>query len=411
MKIYQVGGAVRDKLLGKAPNDCDYVVVGATPEEMLKQGFTEVGKGFPVFLHPVTKEEYALARKEIKTGDKHTDFAFVFDKGITLKEDLERRDFTCNAIAYDFENGEYIDYFGGREDIRNKILRHVNAEHFVEDPLRVLRLCRFAAQLDFEAAPETIELCRQMVGRGMLEHLTAERVWGEFLKAMKTRAFYKFVALARQIGVLKVVLPEIDALWSVPERTEYHPEGNTGEHVLNALKASAKDSALVMFALLLHDVGKLLTPKEELPSHKGHESNSRPLIYKICNRLRTPNRFRDFAVMAAEQHMRFHHIPEMRPGSLHDLAEKMTIGHICYVDEYTEVCLADFASTSSSDKKQESEKMLLAAEKLRLACRVIAEIKALDIPNFASLPKDERFKERLREYRIRILQENLQKLP
>ena len=253
MKIYQVGGAVRDRLLGRIPNDSDYVVVGLTPDEMLRQGFTEVGKGFPVFLHPLTREEYALARKEIKTGDKHTDFEFIFDESVTLREDLERRDFTCNAIAYDEETGEYIDYFGGQDDIKNKILRHVNAEHFVEDPLRVLRLCRFSAQLDFDAAPATVELCRSMVQKGMLEHLTAERVWIELLKAMKTPAFYRFIELAREVGALKIILPEIEALWKVPERTDFHPEGNTGAHVLHTLKL-AENSPLPSIRNLAKDL-------------------------------------------------------------------------------------------------------------------------------------------------------------
>ncbi len=408
MKIYQVGGAVRDRLLGRIPNDSDYVVVGSTPDEMIKQGFTEVGKGFPVFLHPLTREEYALARKEIKTGDKHTDFEFIFDESVTLREDLERRDFTCNAIAYDEEAGEYIDYFGGQDDIKNKILRHVNAEHFVEDPLRVLRLCRFSAQLDFDAAPATVELCRSMVQKGMLEHLTAERVWIELLKAMKTPAFYRFIELAREIGALKIILPEIDALWEVPERMEFHPEGNTGAHVLHALKLAEKSPVLVKFGLLVHDVGKLLTPEEELPSHKKHESQSRQLVYKICNRLKTPNRFRDFATMAAEQHMKFHYIPVMRVGSLYDLADKMTIGHTCYVNEYIDVCRADFESTISTDK-QRSE-FAPSAEKLKLACRVIETVKAEDVPGFNKLPKDETFKERLREYKISVLQAEIKEL-
>ena len=407
MKVYQVGGAVRDRLLNKEPNDCDYVVVGATREKMQQLGFQEVGSGFPVFLHPQTKEEYALARREIKTGDKHTDFKFIFDEHVTLKEDLERRDFTCNAIAYDAKNGKYIDYFGGQNDIKKKLLRHINAEHFTEDPLRVLRLCRFAAQLDFNVFPETLELCRTMVARGMLKHLTAERVWGELFKALKTPAFYKFIAMARQIGALKVILPEIDALWSVPEYKKYHPEGNTGEHTLQALKQASRSPALVKFGLLLHDVGKLLTPKEELPSHKGHADHSRPLIYKICRRLKVPNRFRDFAAMAAEQHMKFHCISEMRAASLYDLAEKMTLGHVCYVEEYITLCQADMASTTMPADDFNEAEVLLGAEKLELACRVIDMVKAGDIPEFAALPKDERFKQRLREYKIGILRVKL----
>ncbi len=407
MKIYQVGGAVRDKILGKTPHDRDYVVVGATPDEMLKLGFEEVGKGFPVFLHPLTREEYALARKEVKTGDKHTDFKFIFDKSVTLKEDLERRDFTCNAIAYDEEKGEFIDFSGGKDDIKNKILRHVNAEHFVEDPLRVLRLCRLSAQLDFEVDPATIDLCRTMVKQGMLKFLTAERVNGELRKAMQTPSFCRFIGVAREVGALEVVLPEINALWEIPERLEFHPEGNVGGHVLQALALAKNSSELVKFGILLHNVGKLLTPAEMLPSHKGHELRCQELVYRICHRLRMPNKFRDFAVMAAEQHMKFRHIPEMSPESLYDLAEKMTIGHVCYVNEYIKVCQADFKSTVSPNKEQEKADFVASVKKLKLACDVIETVRADEVPHFEELRKDKTFKKHLREFKIGVLHQRL----
>ena len=284
MKIYQVGGAVRDKILGKNPNDFDYVVVGSNINQMKKLGFLQVGKGFPVFLHPVTKQEYALARKEFKTGNKHTDFEFIFHSDITLREDLERRDFTCNAIAYDEENDKYIDYFGGIDDIKNKIIRHINADHFIEDPLRVLRMCRFAAQLNFEVDKHTLQLCSDMVSQGMLSFLSAERIWQEFEKAFATGRFYRFIELMHQIGALKEIMPEIDKLFSVAEYTKYHPEGNTGGHTLNSLKFVGDESSFVQFGVLMHDIGKGLTPVEELPSHKGHEIRGLDLIKNICKR-------------------------------------------------------------------------------------------------------------------------------
>lgn len=405
MKIYQVGGAVRDKLLQKKPNDCDYVVIGATVAEMQQQGYIQVGKGFPVFLHPATKEEYALARKEIKTGDKHTDFQFVFTPDITLKEDLERRDFTCNAIAYDEESGEYYDYFNGREDIKNKVLRMVNEQHFSEDPLRVLRLCRFAAQLDFKVDSHTLEVCKKMVSTGMLNYLPWERVWAEVLKAMRSSAFYKFIELARQIGALKFILPEVDILWQVPEKVKYHPEGNTGGHVLSALQAAKNESALVKFGILLHDVGKALTPKEELPSHKNHEMRGAEPVYQACNRLKAPNRFRLFANMARAQHMKFHRIPEMRVGSLYNLACAMIIGHTNYVNEYIAVCRADLMSSTHTEADLITFEQ--SAQKLRNACEIILSAKAADMPHFTELPRDESFKERLRDYKIRLLRDKL----
>ena len=210
MQIYLVGGAVRDMVLGKTPHDKDYVVFGATPEQMLQLGYTRVGKDFPVFLHPQTHDEHALARKEIKTGNKHTDFRFVFGPDITPEEDMQRRDFTCNALMYDETNRRIIDLVGGVEDINNRLIRHVNTEHFIEDPLRVLRMCRFAAKLDFAIAPATMKLAQDMSCTGMLQHLTAERIWKEFESALNTEHFDKFIAAMHDCGALKVVLPEVE---------------------------------------------------------------------------------------------------------------------------------------------------------------------------------------------------------
>lgn len=236
MKIYLVGGAVRDKLLGKEPHDKDYVVVGSTVEEMLSLGFTQVGKDFPVFLHPETGEEYALGRTERKTGDKHTDFSFEFSFNVTLEDDLARRDFTINAMAMDMESGEVIDYFNGKQDLENKILRAVRPETFIEDPLRLLRGCRFAAQLNFNIASETMELFKKMVADGMLEHLTSERVWKETEKALSSGYdSEKYFETLNQCGALKVLFPEIDKLFDTPEKLEYHPLGNTGLHTMACL--------------------------------------------------------------------------------------------------------------------------------------------------------------------------------
>ena len=407
MKIYQVGGAVRDKILGKIPNDFDFVVVGSNIEQMKQLGFNQVGKDFPVFLHPDSKQEYALARKEIKTGNKHTDFEFVFTPDITLKEDLQRRDFTCNAIAFDEETAEYIDYFGGLNDINNKIIRHINAEHFIEDPLRVLRMCRFAAQLDFDVDSTTLNLCANMVEQDMLKHLSVERIWQEFEKAFATGRFYRFIDLMRQIGALIKIMPEVDKLFSVEEYKKYHPEGNTGDHTLSALRFVENEPSLVQFAVLVHDVGKGLTPTEELPSHKGHEIKGLDLIKDICKRLKIPNRVRDFAVLSSKLHMKYYYIPDMRVGTLYDLISELITGHISYVEEYIKVCRADFESTNMEDKNQERERFEGAANLLRKLNETVSAIKATDMPDFDNLPKDENFANRFREYKIGIIKEKL----
>ncbi len=324
MKIYQIGGAVRDKVIGITPVDTDYVVVGATVEEMEQLGFYSVGKSFPVFLHPQTKEEYALARKEIKTGLKHTDFKFDFNKTITLKEDVLRRDFTMNALAYDEATGELIDFVGGKKDIDDKIIRHINAEHFVEDPLRVLRMCRFSAQLDFCIHPETMDLAKKMVADDMLHHLSKERVFKEIEKALATKHFDKFILSMKESGALKKILPEVDALFFVPEKEKYHPEKNTGLHTILSIQKAEEFTPEIKFAVLLHDVGKGLTPKSILPSHTGHEQRGINLVKEICNRLRVPKRYKKMALLGCENHMLLRDIPQMALADIYDFVDKVT---------------------------------------------------------------------------------------
>ena len=403
MKIYQVGGAVRDRLRGQKPEDFDYVVVGSTPEQMLESGFRRVGKDFPVFLHPDTGEEYALARKEIKTGNGHRDFRFVFGPEVTLEEDLMRRDFTCNAIARDPETGEYIDPFDGRKDIDRHILRHVNGEHFQEDPLRILRLCRFAAQLDFSPAEETLALVRRMTAAGMLAHLTPERVWKELEKALRFPGFPRFLETARQTGALQAVLPEVDRLWATPERTDHHPEKNSGAHTLLALKQAADASALVRFGILLHDIGKTVTPAEILPSHHLHEQNGLPLIDAICRRLKVPNRWCSFAKTVCRLHMKFCKIPEMRPGTLVDFCEDLMHSG-CNIDDYIAACRADMLGRAVTVGDEEKKLFNQNADTLHRTAAILADIRATDMPRFEELPKDGHFGELYREFRIRRVQ-------
>ena len=327
MNVYKVGGSVRDKLMGKTPHDIDYVVVGSSVEEMLSLGYKQVGKDFPVFLNE-NGDEYALARTERKTGNKHTDFEFVFDESITLEDDVLRRDFTCNALAED-EEGNIIDYVGGIKDINDKVLRVVREETFVEDSLRVLRLARFVAQLDFTVEPTTLELCRNMVKEGMLDHLTPERVFKEIEKALNTNKFHRFIETLDEIGALKVILPEIYNLKFVEEIESHHPEKTTYNHVILALKRADKvstTSPLEKFATLLHDVGKLETPSDILPHHYGHEERGLNIIDSICKRLKVPSKYTYFAKMCCKYHMNIRRLYEMKPGHIFDIINDITNG-------------------------------------------------------------------------------------
>jgi tRNA nucleotidyltransferase (CCA-adding enzyme) len=323
MRTYLVGGAVRDALLGLPPGDRDFVVVGATPEAMIEAGFRAVGRDFPVFLHPQTGEEYALARTERKSGRGYRGFVVHADPSVTLEDDLRRRDFTINAIAQD-EHGALVDPFGGARDLQARVLRHVS-EAFVEDPLRVLRAARFMARLaplGFSVAPETMALMRQMAASGELAELTPERVWQELRRALASARPSAFLRTLHDCGALGAVLPEVEALYGVPQRPEYHPEVDTGVHVemvcdMAALLAPGDD--VIGFAALVHDLGKALTPAHVLPKHLGHEHAGVAPVQALCARLRVPNEHRELAVAACREHLNVHRFDELRARTVHEL--------------------------------------------------------------------------------------------
>jgi len=318
-----VGGAVRDKLLGKPGKDNDWVVVGSTPQEMEIQNFKAVGKDFPVFLHPETKEEYALARTERKTGKGYKGFTFNTSKDVTLEEDLVRRDLTINAIAED-KAGSLIDPFNGREDLENRILRHVSPA-FVEDPLRVLRVARFAAHFGFRIAPETMALMQKISESGELEALVPERVWSELERAMGETYPSRFILALRACHALAILFPEIDRLFGIPQPKKYHPEIDTGIHTLMTLNQATRLSQdpQIRFSALVHDLGKGTTAKDKLPGHRGHEERGVKLIEKLCARYRAPNQYRDLAIQVSRHHLTCHRIEEMRIDTILKKLESM----------------------------------------------------------------------------------------
>jgi tRNA nucleotidyltransferase (CCA-adding enzyme) len=323
MKTYLVGGAVRDRLLGLPPGDRDFVVVGETQEAMLARGFRPVGSDFPVFLHPQTHEEYALARTERKSGRGYRGFVVDADPSVTLEEDLGRRDFTINAIAQD-DAGRLVDPFGGARDLEARVLRHVGPA-FAEDPLRVLRAARFMARfaaLGFSIAPETMQLMRAMVASGELGELVPERVWQELSRALASATPSAFLRSLRDCGALAVVLPEVDALYGVPQRAEFHPEIDTGVHVELVCDMAARlapGDAVAGFAALAHDLGKALTPADVLPRHIGHEHAGLAPLRALCERLRVPTGHRRLAEMACREHLNVHRLAELRDDTVHDL--------------------------------------------------------------------------------------------
>ena len=327
MRIYLVGGAVRDTLLGIASVDRDFVVVGATPEAMLREGYRAVGKDFPVFLHPSTQDEYALARTERKTGRGYHGFAFQADPSVTLEQDLERRDLTINAMAMDAD-GTIVDPFGGQRDLAARVLRHVSPA-FAEDPVRVLRVARFAARyapLGFRIADETLVLMRGMVEAGEVDHLVAERVWTETRKALTEPAPSAFVRSLRACGALRVVFPEVDALYGVPQRAEYHPEVDTGAHIELVLDAAARlapGDDLVGWCALVHDLGKALTPAGELPRHVMHEHRGVEAVRAICARLKVPAEHAAMAELVCRFHLDAHRALELRPSTVLELLERL----------------------------------------------------------------------------------------
>ena len=323
MQIYRVGGAVRDRLLGLPIVDCDWVVVGASEDEMLALGYRRVGKDFPVFLHPETQEEYALARTERKQGSGYAGFAVDVARSVTLEQDLARRDLTINAMA-EAADGTLIDPYGGRADLARGLLRHVT-EAFAEDPLRALRVARFAARFDFEVAPETRALLRAITESGELATLTPERVWRELERALGEAHPQRFFEVLRECGGLRVVLPEVDALFGVPQPAQHHPEIDCGAHLLLCLAQAAQAGAhaRVRFALLTHDLGKATTPAAMLPQHIGHEERSVHLLNGLCDRLRVPQAFRELAVLVARHHTNVHRALELRLGTMVDLFDRV----------------------------------------------------------------------------------------
>lgn len=323
MKTYVVGGAVRDALLGRPVSDRDWVVVGATPEQMVEQGFRPVGKDFPVFLHPATQEEYALARTERKTAPGYHGFVFHTSPEVTLEDDLIRRDLTINAIAR-AEDGTLTDPFNGQADLRARIFRHVS-DAFAEDPVRILRLARFAARFaDFTVAPETMALMKSMVAAGEVDALVPERVWQEIARGLMEAAPSRMLAVLRDCGALARIMPELDALWGVPQPPLHHPEVDTGVHMMLVIDhAAARGVDLpVRFAALMHDLGKGVTPAESWPAHHGHEGLGLKLIEQLCRRLKVPNDCRDLALMTAREHGNVSRALSLRANTLVTLFER-----------------------------------------------------------------------------------------
>jgi tRNA nucleotidyltransferase (CCA-adding enzyme) len=333
MQVFVVGGAVRDALMGERVNDRDWVVVGSTPEAMTAQGFVPVGKDFPVFLHPLTREEYALARTERKTARGYKGFAVQAAPDVTLEEDLARRDLTVNAMAvpvalahqdHSTWAGHIVDPYGGQRDLQAKVLRHVT-HAFAEDPVRILRLARFAARFaDFSVAGDTMALMRQMVVDGEVDHLVPERVWQELARGLMSAKPSRMFEVLRDCGALKVLLPELDRLWGVPQRPEYHPEIDTGVHMMLVMDMAARLNMplSVRVACLMHDLGKGTTPADVLPRHIGHEVRSVKLLQKVCERLRVPTDCKELAEVVAREHGNIHRSAELGPEALMRLLDR-----------------------------------------------------------------------------------------
>lgn len=327
IKVYQVGGAVRDRLLGLPVNDTDWVVVGATPEQMAARGYVPVGRDFPVFLHPETHEEYALARTERKSGVGYRGFVVHTSADVTLEEDLARRDLTINAIAAPAKwesTSELFDPYHGQRDLQARVLRHVT-DAFREDPVRILRLARFAARFtEFTVAPETLQLMREMVAAGEVDALVPERVWQEVARGLMEARPSRMFEILRECGALAVLLPELDRLWGVPQRAQYHPEVDSGVHAMMVLDMSARLQAplAVRFACLCHDFGKGTTPADVLPRHIGHEQRSARLLKHVCERWRVPNECRELADLVAREHGNIHRSGELQAAALLRLLER-----------------------------------------------------------------------------------------
>lgn len=399
MQVYLVGGAVRDHLLGHPYHEKDYVVVGATPEQLLAEGYQPVGKDFPVFLHPKTKEEYALARTERKSGVGYHGFQFFTDRSVTLEDDLIRRDLTINAMAMD-ETGKIYDPYGGQQDLEHKILRHVS-DAFTEDPLRVLRVARFAARYapyGFSVADETLQLMQTIARSGELSALTPERVWKETSRAlMETHADVYFQVL-KACDALEVLFPEINALFGIPQRPEYHPEIDCGVHTLMALKqACLADYALeVRFAVLVHDLGKALTPVEELPRHIMHEERGIQPVTQICDRLKVPAALKSLALIVCKEHLKCHQAKNLKPGTLWRLLQRLDVlRRPEKVEAFVQACECDAKGRLGLEQRPYPQ-----AQYMLDAMQIVRNIRAQDLPEHVTGPE---IGEMLIQYRIEAL--------
>lgn len=359
LRAYLVGGAVRDKRLGLPVLERDWVVIGVEPAEMERRGFKPVGKDFPVYLHPHTKEEYALARTERKIGPGYQGFAVYAAPDVTLEQDLQRRDLTVNAMAETAE-GELIDPFGGLQDLEQRLLRHVSPA-FAEDPVRILRLARFAARyhrLGFKVAPETMRLCQQMVTAGEVDALVPERVWQELAKALMEPSPDVFIEVLRECGALAKLMPEVDRLFGIPQPPQHHPEVDTGVHVLLALRQAAQlsDDLCVRFAVLVHDLGKGTTPASELPRHRGHEHRGVPLVEALCRRLRVPNDCRDLGRLVSKLHLHCHTALQLRPATVLKVFEQLdAFRRPQRVEQFVLACEADARGRTGLEDRDYSQ--------------------------------------------------------
>jgi tRNA nucleotidyltransferase (CCA-adding enzyme) len=400
MKVYLVGGAVRDELLGLEFFERDWVMTGATPDQLLRDGYKQVGASFPVFLHPETSEEYALARTERKQGHGYHGFEVEFDPGVSIEDDLLRRDLTINAIAKD-EDGKLVDPYGGQQDIKDRILRHVSPA-FGEDPLRVLRVARFAARfatLGFSVHPQTMDLMREIAHSGELEHLVAERSWSEIYRAMGSSQPSVFLSTLRDCSALEILLPELDVLYGVPQDVKWHPEIDTGAHTELAMDfAAEKDfGSSVVFAVMLHDLGKGLTEESELPSHHGHETSGIPLVDQVCERLRVPKAVQKLSRQVCASHIRCHRVLEMRPAKVMNLLEQLDGFRQHNLTEFVQACKADYCGRKGLQDREYPQ-----GEFLQRALKTALSIQARDLLTEGVVPGPE-LGEKLRQARIQAI--------
>ncbi len=411
MKIYIVGGAVRDELMGRPGVDRDHVVVGATVEDLLAQGFQPVGSDFPVFLHPQTREEYALARTERKTAPGYHGFTFHAAPEVTLEEDLARRDLTINAMAREAGSETIIDPYGGRADLERRLLRHVSPA-FAEDPVRILRIARFSARFsDFSIAPETLALMKDMVAAGEVDHLVPERVWSEISRGLMEETPSKMFLSLRACGALQRLLPELDALFGVPQRADYHPEVDTGVHVMMVLDRAARMQLglAARFAALTHDLGKGQTPAHVLPRHTGHESASVRLIRPLCERLRVPVECRELALLVAQFHGDIHRAELLRPATMVRILERCDVlRRPERFDALLGACEADYRGRLGFE-----EKTYHPRAQWQLAARTMAQVDAAAIAaGCAKTGHSRHIPERIHEARVAAVAAlGLQKTP